>query len=364
MKVKQVLFVCNYEADYGGNFIASLLCLSDFLNRNNIKVDFLFSNKSRNKTWIKQLRKYGIHFTDFDIKSVKKEIKNIIAQNKNANDEIIIHTHFIEGRNWIPCLNTLAHYSNVKVIIHEHMHLKTHNVILDKLYGIYCRIRFRKLNFIGVSSAVCQEINKKYGKRRVFLVNNAIDLARFNKKRKIRSKKNVLIFGTLYETKGVDIAIKALENSKIKKQVIMLIVVNQQFINITEAKIKNQFGKIPEFVKIISAVADVQELYNKSFLFLSPSRQEAFCYSVVEAAYCGREVIASNIPGQNTLKDIPYVHWVPVENVKALQKEIEHIFSLSKEKINDEGISNREVVKERYSLNSWINSVYDIYLKL
>ena len=95
-------------------------------------------------------------------------------------------------------------------------HLKTHNIILDSLYSVYCRIKFRKLNFIGVSSAVCQELNRKYGKHNVFLVKNAIDTSRFNKENKISNKNSILIFGTLYETKGVDIAIKALENSKIK----------------------------------------------------------------------------------------------------------------------------------------------------
>lgn len=363
MKIKQVLFICDYEADYGGNFIASVECLSDFLNKSDIKVTYIFPEGSRKKAWIKKLNNYNVYFTQFNKKSVEKEIENIIAQSKN-NDEIIIHTHFIEGRKWIPCLNKFAHYSNVKVVVHEHIHLRTHNIILDNLYSVYCRIRFRKLNFIGVSSAVCQELNRKYGKHNVFLVKNSIDTSRFNKENKISNKNNILIFGTLYKTKGVDTAIKALENSKIKIQVVLLIVVNQKYVDITKKKIKKQFGRIPNFVRIISAVSDVQQLYDKSFLFLSPSRKEAFCYSAVEAAYCGREVIASDIPGQNTLKDIPYIRWIPSGDVEALKRKIEYIFNLNKEIMYDEGIINKKIINKNYSLEKWINSVYSVYLKL
>lgn len=109
------------------------------------------------------------------------------------------------------------------------------------------------------------------------------------------------MFGTAFRTKGVDIAIDAIKNSNYNLRLIILTHYEEDTIQ--------QLNKITEnwkkYAVVKHVVSHIQNVYNNSLCFISPSRSEAFGYSVVEAAYCETQVIASDIPGQNSLKDIP-----------------------------------------------------------
>ena len=69
-------------------------------------------------------------------------------------------------------------------------------------------------------------------------------------------------------------------------------------------------------------VENIKEVYEKTDIFLAPARSEAFGYAVVEALYCGCEVIASDIPGQNKIEKYVGIRWIQSENVEELQKAI------------------------------------------
>lgn len=212
--------------------------------------------------------------------------------------------------------------------------------------------------YIGVSPAVYQQLCQEVGKKKSRLVTNAIDTKRLNS-HAAHDNNNILIYGTHFERKGVDLAISALVHSHLASSITLQIVTH----NRTEAKkrIIAQYGTIPSFINILPPSSDVESLYDNCFLFLSPSRLEAFGYAVVEAAYSGDQVIASDVPGQNTLKDIPGITWVKPENAKQLYTAIEKAYIVHTQAKPDTIASVQKYIREHYSLNNWIDNVLYIY---
>ena len=102
---------------------------------------------------------------------------------------------------------------------------------------------------------------------------------------------------------------------------------------------------------------NVQYIYNNTQIFLGPARSEAFGYAVAETAYCGCTVIASDIPGQNTMKDIPGIIWIPKENVTALEQAV--IVAL--EDNNSDKTKTRRYIEKHYSLEEWALNILKIY---
>lgn len=58
--------------------------------------------------------------------------------------------------------------------------------------------------------------------------------------------------------------------------------------------------------------------YNSAKIFLSASRSEGFCFSVIETVYCGCDIIQSNIPEYRL--DIPECRVFESNNVKKLMQ--------------------------------------------
>lgn len=98
--------------------------------------------------------------------------------------------------------------------------------------------------------------------------------------------------------------------------------------------------------------------------FISPSRSEAFGYSVVEAAYCETQVIASDIPGQNSLKDIPGILWIEKENSVALSNAIDKCFYRRKKQLDylkKQKKVQKEYIRKNYNLNTWCDEIIEVY---
>ena len=127
----------------------------------------------------------------------------------------------------------------------------------------------------------------------------------------------------------------------------------------TQNRIKKILGFIPDNISVHLPVENIKEVYEKTDIFLAPARSEAFGYAVVEALYCGCEVIASDIPGQNTMKDIVGIRWIQSENVEELQKaiieEINSKYDISKKE------KQRAYIEENYSLSAWCRKILKVY---
>lgn len=353
MEYNKVIQICNYAANYAGNFLASLDSLAQRLKVMGKEVVFVFPNAAQNKKWEIDLSGFKMVYTDFDndvelLNSIKKEIPN--------NGEVIIHTHFMNSMFLLKLKTILS--SEDKVVFHEHM--AVNYGIRQKIKGEIVKLfGFRNTVFIGVSPDVYNDLQKEVGKVRARLVVNSLDLDRLKVNNSNKKSKNILIFGSDYKRKGVDLAINAIEKAHLESKVNLVVVTHSP----KEAKklIINEFNIIPSFVKIRRPSNDVRELYAECFLFLSPSRLEAFGYSVIEAKYTGMRVIASNVPGQNTLKNVPGISWVDSENIDQLSNAILKEYNSAEDNEMSIVKKSRRVIENKYSLERWVNQVINIY---
>lgn len=352
MNYNKVIFVCDYAANYAGNFIASLDNLAKQLDKMQKKVIFIFPNGAKNKNWEISLSEFKVVYSDFNNDEVLlKSIKNEIL----SKDSVIIHNHFISSFFSVKLKTILS--NNDKIIFHQHMAVNYGAKQMVK--GIILRLfGFSNTIYIGVSPAVYNAVCREVGKNKARLVTNSLDLMRLQSSNTRMANKNILIFGSDYKGKGVDLAIKAIQKGHLESKV-RLIVVTHTLDNAKEL-IKDEFGSIPRFIEVIKPSKNVEELYKNSFLFLSPSRLEAFGYSVIEAAYSGLKVIASDIPGQNTLKDVPNIRWVDSENVQQLGSAILDAYQSPKENAEDIA-KTKKVIEKNYSLDRWVKQIIKIY---
>ena len=97
-----------------------------------------------------------------------------------------------------------------------------------------------------------------------------------------------------------------------------------------EDKITEKLGKIPAWIKLLEPVENISAYYDEAAAFLSPSREEGFCYSAVEAAWCKCPVIASDISGQNGI-NIRGIIWCKSESPSDLADKIDEFLRLTEE---------------------------------
>ncbi|MGA3390877.1 glycosyltransferase [Lactiplantibacillus pentosus] len=234
----------------------------------------------------------------------------MVSHHLNNDDYAIIHLNFLSSLILTKFKKIIG--DHVKYVFHQHMAVNFG--LKQVIKGTVLRLCApKKVAYIGVSPEVYRDVKREVGKRKSYLVLNAIDVKRLKLLSNTDSS-DVLIFGTAFMRKGVDLAIKAIQNTILAKKCKLLVVTHDE--KKARQLIQEQYVGLPKFVKLLPPVQNVEELYQKTFLFLSPSRLEAFGYASVEASYSGDQVIISDIPGQNILSAIPGVRTVPSENVQ------------------------------------------------
>lgn len=127
-----------------------------------------------------------------------------------------------------------------------------------------------------------------------------------------------------------------------------------------QGKIKKAAGTkaLPNWVCFLPPRQNIAMYYRAMDIFASPSREEGSTYAILEAAYCGCNVIATKIGGQSYHKKIPRVIFIPAEDPEALSNAI---LSVVKKGKNREQVQDF-LVKE-YGLKKWANDVTEIYLE-
>lgn len=350
--IKNVYFICDFAADYSGNFMASLIMFEKYLKKQSIKCCYLFPSAAKNKQWANDLEKESVvEYCDFSNKELSKKLCVYLENNS------IIYTHFVDANQVLEIKRAAKKYSNIKFIFHLRSRYGNDSEIKKMLK----RFIYRNIYFIGVSNAVYDDLCSVFDKNNCFCVPNAIYTDRLNNiTAKKSSEKQALILGSHFERKGVDLAIKAL--AKVNESTKIKLVVVSHFIDEAKQLITKEFGAVPDFIEIIPPVNDIQNLYASSDVFLTPSREEAFGNAGAEAVYCGCRVVASDVPGQNTLKDIPGIIWVESENSDEMADAV--IQALSEKRTDTEIQKASKYVEDNYSLSAWCEKVFSVFKQI
>ena len=128
-----ILFICDVSGDYGGNFLKSILYLSDKLKQEGKNVCFAFPNDTKSDKWINELKKYPIYFYSRDYKL--SEIKSIVTDAKKKYNINIIHCHFVELKGSI-VISLSVLMKKIKVVYHWHCQLYESSNFIKRL--LFC----------------------------------------------------------------------------------------------------------------------------------------------------------------------------------------------------------------------------------
>jgi len=365
---KNVLqFLC-FRSPYGGSFFKSLLRLEQTLKNDAVDMVYLFHENVSDIPWVQGLIDEGknIYFLSGNFSQDIFTIKKIVSKHHIK----YVHAHFAGTRQFAMFKIVKKFYKRDLIIIR---HLRNH----DKPRGFVGESLRKALNhvdlYIGCSESVAIEYRKNFNLKngKVTYVTNAIDFNRLNKYEVlhrsdfyISSATTVfLMFGFDYYRKGVDIVLEAMDGLVKQNQDVCLLLslsVNKEAI---ELKIKDRFGEIPEWLRILNPRDDIASYYNLSDYFISAAREEGFCNALVEAAYCERPIISSNIPGPQTL-NIPHTYMFESEDVAGLQNAMLSLTSLSEDKKKQIIIDQKAYVEKAFDLNEWAHQIKGIYQTL
>ena len=361
-----VLFVSDVVCTYGGNFIESLKALeAEIKNRGGVAL-YAFPVQPKSQ-WLQELD--TVEFFDWEYSSLKKLFDRCIE--KYSID--IVHFHFVSSVKKILMSETALRQRSVS-IYHLHNHFGSPKGIKGIIKSLMLYPVFDRCIKIGVSNSVSESI-KRWSNKNVYTVINSIDFGRLNEINeqdnivRLEDTVNLMIFGNHYIRKGVDIAAKAVRQLAIEKINVVLYIVASPS---KHEKIKDyvlSFIDEETFnknIKLITTRNDIASYYSKTDVFLSPSREEGFTYSVIEASYCGCEIVLSRCPGQTEIR-LPDAYWIndPAtdenisdEIVNAVKCALTARNSENYEEIIDK---RKEYILQHYSLHRWVKDIFEIY---
>lgn len=353
-----VLHVLNYSPIYKGNFFDSMEALNDELRKTEGENIYLFVKPSaKDRDWVQALTNGGrkVYFLSGEKKKDIEIIRKIIS------DEGVefVHTHFLTTEQWI-LVDNATRGRKVTLIQHWHHHLPSPSFAKNMVR----KFLWRRSYFIGVSESVTKELRVLFPKK-VITVENAINYDRLDSFEEYpdmtKDAVNCLLFGYNWYVKGVDVALKAVKKLVDEGENIRLWISLSANKDIVDEKVKDvlDVSEAPDWIHLLTARNDVATYYRAADIFLSTSRQEGFCYSVVEAAYCGCKIVASRIPAQKDL-EVPNVEWFESENSDDLARAIKMQIG----KTAECGDAQKDALKKRYSLNVWVKNMLNVYDRL
>lgn len=368
-----VLHLTDYGAPYEGNFVASLRALERKLSEEGNGMVYVFPKRAGDMPWAKTMQgeQQNVFFIERNgFFPYARQIRRLLRES-NAS---ILHAHFIHYKEKLAALfaaTTCGH--RVKTVLHLHNHL-----VLPKsrLRALPQRLYLGSVSrFVCCSRSVADHlIADGVPPVCVCVAENAIAFERLNSFAPLSKEsfgfpsgdRIALMFGFDFLRKGVDLAVEAVRMLREAGERVSLAVVLSSRREQAEAAILSQLGslRLPDWIRLLPARSDVATYYHLADVFLSPSREEGFCYSLVEAAYCKTPVLASAISAQKDLA-LPQHAFVPPENAQALLVAIHRILLEADAPEQRDALeqAKRRVV-EAYALSGWAERVAGVYSEI
>lgn len=368
-----MLHLTDYGAPYEGNFVASLRALERRLAASGGRMVYVFPRRAGDMPWAQSMRReqsnvFLIERNGFF--AYARQIRGLLRQ----NDVSILHAHFIHYKEKLAALfaaKTCGH--RVDTVLHLHNHLA---IPTSPLRALPQRLYLKTvLRFVCCSPSVANRlIADGVPPSRVAVAENAIAFERldaFDPVDRVSldlspQDRVALLFGFNFFRKGVDLAVEAVRSLRETGVAVTLAVVLSSRQEEVKAAILRQLQvtELPGWIRLLPARSDVAAYYHLADVFLSPSREEGFCYSLVEAAYCKTPVLASAIDAQKDLA-LPPESFVLPENAAALSAAIRSVFNAPDEPERRQALETaKHRVVDAYSLVAWAERIARVYSEL
>lgn len=117
-------------------------------------------------------------------------------------------------------------------------------------------------------------------------------------------------------------------------------------------------------IKVLGQVADIREVWRHAHIAVLPSRREGLPKSLLEAAACGRPIVATDVPGcREIARQDENALLVPVDDPPALADAIDRL-AKSAEMRNRLGASGRRLVEAEFSAARIGQEIVALYSRL
>ncbi|WP_297420731.1 glycosyltransferase [Clostridium sp.] len=222
----------------------------------------------------------------------------------------------------------------------------------------YCK------KIICVSKSVEDECIENFiDKNKISVVNNAIDIEKFNLPKYKHATINIVCVARIdIEKKGQDLLIKAVKDIADKYNIVVYFAGEIASVQKKEdlyylKKLCEQF-KLKDRVEFLGNIDNIPELLRNMDILVLPSRYEGFGLAIIEAMASKTKVIASDVDGPRNIisKDSGYLF--NSGDYKDLQEKIELCIK------SDENMANYafQYAMKEYSINRLCNEYKKIYM--
>ncbi len=349
----------------------SLLALEKAMLDSGMGMVYLFPKEAMERDWVRDLISEGkrVYFRNSTVFEALNRINNDYPIS-------IIHSHFSYIDDYKGIIRFKRDHPEIKTVFHHHNAFFAPYVSKGYPYPVETARKIKKKAEREIAKRIIMSDAHIACGKDVYnnlkglnfngfcCIENAIDFKRLDRYAEIgrndfNNKYNrtaILIFGSDFEIKGVDIAIKAIapiaEEYGISLCIVMAVNVDENI-----KKIKRLMGEVPEWVRILSPREDVASYYRSADLFISPSREEGMTYSVIECAYCKCPMIVSDVSGLGHARAIPGAKIVENENTEMLREAIIESITAGNGSLEEAA----DYVKENYSLDIWCNKMLSLF---
>jgi glycosyltransferase involved in cell wall biosynthesis len=169
--------------------------------------------------------------------------------------------------------------------------------------------------------------------------------------------------GSLFEVKGFEYLLKALQIMKESGSDILLLIAGTGRLERELKAVADELG-IAESVRFLGFRGDIPRLLNLVDVYICSSVSEGLSLSILEAMACGRPIIATDVGGNPELiTEGVNGFLVPSRDPSALAERTIELLN-DKELRSRLGTAGRQAAEEKFSLETMMQNYYELYGKL
>lgn len=362
-----ILIAADYATPASGNFIASCMELGRALKENNDSMVFIFpenENTLSPRSWVTWLKNEGFAVYLYN-KMSGNDIKFLTTIIKKHKIDIV-NIHFgLFYRSAIRHSKELG----ARILLHDHMDFAAgKNIILQKMRCIAQSLVYRK-NKIAIVSVNPQKDNAYFFAKHWYIPNGLSFIRNTFKeetREEIRTKLNIrenekvcIFLGWDIYRKGLDIAVKAVNEIRRKDKSVLLCIVGMGDPPAPERLrfIADMAGIDPNssWIRYLPSREDMFAYHKAADVYLSASRSEAFSYGILEAISQNVPVAVSDIKGTSWCHQYSKAVTYQTEDFRACANAIERALLLGRSD------SNANIILNKYSIEKWIDIMIRAY---
>lgn len=369
-----VVFLCRYQAPYGGNFIASLRALARALEAAGRRAVYLLPEAALSRPWCAKLTESGACVEAFDDAAGNLAVSRRLVSVCRQYGACLVHVHF--GRYAASALAALR-LPRLKLVWQYHSDFSLGKAvsrtrrIKRAAADALARLLGRRLCRVAVAQHLTE------GVRDCLVLENALAperlIARHAGRAETRAQlcisegeRLVLLFGWSPSVKGVDVAAQAVAALNLRGVPAVLgIVTGREY---PEERMREWIrahtpltGTEP-FLRCLPPTEDVFAYHEASDAMLSASRSEAFPYALLEAISALRPCAVTDIPGSAAVRALPTVFLARSGDAASLAGAIEAALALPE---SPDGQAKLALAKretdQKYAIDGWVDGVLRIY---